>query len=260
MKEIGINLYSCRSSCGTEADLLRTLDRLKADGYTFLQVSAVPLAADVVRRAAAETGLPIRLTHVPYDRLLHDLDRVMEEHEAFGCRNIGLGMMPAQSLREEAACRAEIERLENLALRLEKHGFQFYYHHHFMEFHRFGSRTIFDMLIEDAPHVQFTADTYWLQYGGVDVCGFLERLRGRIGCVHLKDYCIEKTADGGFGFQPAMCPVGDGVMDFRRIAETLKTCGTKYCFVEQDNADNHSDTFGQLARSAAYLQGTIDFD
>ena len=258
MKELGINLYSCRSSCRTEEDYLRTLRRLKEDGYTFVQVSAVPLDADVLCRAAAETGLPVRLTHVPYDRLTGDLDRVMAEHASLGCRNIGLGMMPMESLREADACRAEIERLEALACRLEENGFHFYYHHHYMEFCRCGSRTIFDMLIEDAPHVNFTADTYWLQYGGVDVRAFLRRLRGRIGCVHLKDYAVEKTPDGGFA--PAMCPVGDGVMDFRAILETLRDCGTEYCFVEQDNADSHPDPLGQLARSAAWLRQNIEGD
>ena len=261
MREIGINLYSCRGKCQTEADFRSTLSRLKEDGYSFVQVSAVPLPADVIRRATEEAGLPVRLTHVPYDRLMHDLDRVMEEHAALSCRNIGLGMMPEASLREESACRAEIERLEKLAETLESNGFRFFYHHHFMEFYRYGGRTIFDMLIDDAPHVHFTADTYWLQYGGVDVCAFLRRLRGRIECVHLKDYRIDldgRMENAFAAFAPAMCPVGDGTLNFHAIAQTMRDSGTMYYFVEQDNADSHPDTFGQLARSAAWLRREID--
>lgn len=258
MKDFGINLYSCRKFCAEEDGFLKSIRRLKEDGYTFLQVSGTSLDYEAICRAVNSADLPVRLTHVPYERLLRDTEALMREHEALGCRSIGLGMMPKESLRDEDSFRAEAERLEEIGRRLDSAGFRFFYHHHFMEFYKFGDVTILDYLLENAPHVHFTADTYWMQYGGADVCTWLRKMRGRIGCVHLKDYRIVRSESNGFGFEPAMCALGDGVMDFRRIIDLAKDCGTEYFFVEQDNTNDAPDPFGELSKSADFLKTRID--
>lgn len=255
MKKFGLNLFSVRSLLKTEGDFLSVAEKLKSQGYSFLQFSGASFPAEVIRRVSAESGMPVVLTHMPLDAIVNDTQRLMEEHALYGCRNIGLGMMPLEILKDEKKCKDTIAALDRAGERMERNGFRFFYHHHHFEFLRYGGETVFDYMIGTAPHINFTADTYWLQYGGADVCAYLNKLAGRIGCVHLKDYRVEVKADGSLA--PAFAPVGDGSLDFHTIVNVAEKAGTEYFLVEQDNAVDYPDPLGQTARSAAYLKKEI---
>ena len=51
-------------------------------------------------RVSQAADLPIVLTHVPLDQILHDTDALMDEHASFGCKNIGLGSIPLDYLKD----------------------------------------------------------------------------------------------------------------------------------------------------------------
>ena len=111
------------------------------------------------------------------------------------------------------------------------------------------------MLI-DAPYINFTLDTYWIQYGGNDVVETIKKLKGRIECVHFKDYMIAVNAEGK-GFEPRFAPVGDGNINFARALEAAREAGAKYFLVEQDNAALLPDTLGQVERSVKYVAANL---
>ena len=250
MKGYGINLYSLRNSIKTEPELLETAIKLRDMGYSFLQFSGTAFDADMIKRVSDESGLPFILTHVPMDRIIGDTDALMEEHSRFGCKNIGLGAMGSKIIMDEKACFETIEKLEAAAERMEKNGFSFFYHNHHHEFFKYNGETIFDYMIKNAPHVNFTFDTYWAQYGGVNVIEFIEKLKGRIACVHLKDYRIALKEK----FIPDYAPVGDGNIDFKAIVPKMLEAGAEYFIVEQDNAADAEDPFGEVKRSINYLK------
>ena len=226
----GLNLYSIRNFLDTEENFLSAMLKLKEMGYSYMQFSGAPFDAERIKRVGEASGLPFVLTHVPMDRILNDTDALMAEHALFGCKNIGLGMMPKEALADENKCRETIAALEDAAIRMAEKGYKLFYHHHHFEFMRCSDgRTIFDMLVEDAPHVNFTLDTYWLQYGGMDVCAWLLQHAERLHCVHLKDYTVS-------GFDIRMAPVGAGSLDFPKILDILCKNGvTEYALVEQDD-------------------------
>lgn len=249
MNGFGINLYSLRNLIQTEEGLLDTAIKLREMGYSFLQFSGTAFDADMVKRVSDESGLPFVLTHVPMDRIIGDTDALMEEHARFGCKNIGLGAMGSKTITDEKACFETIEKLEAVAEKMEKNGFSFFYHNHHHEFYKYNGETIFDYMIKNAPHVNFTFDTYWAQFGGVGVLEFIEKLKGRIACVHLKDYRIalkEKLV-------PDFAPVGDGNINFKAIIPKMLEAGAEYFIVEQDNAADAADPLGEAKRSIDYL-------
>ena len=255
----GLNLFSLRDQIKTEGDFLATANRLKEMGYSYLQFSGAPFDSEMIERVSRESGMPIYLTHVPMDRILHDTDKLMEEHARFGCHNIGLGAMPRDVIVDEALCQKTIEELNAAGEKMKQNGFNFFYHHHHFEFYKHNGQTVFDYMIENAPYVNFTVDTYWLQYGGVSVVDFIEKLKGRIECVHLKDYLIDYTVEdtGKISFKSRFCPVGDGTIDFKSAVAQAKKSGAKYFFVEQDNAITFDDPFAQVERSINYIQKEI---
>lgn len=250
----GLNLFSIKNLLDSEENFLETAYKLKEMGYAYAQFSGMPFDADMIARVSAAAELPIVLTHVPMDRIINDTDALMEEHARFGCKNIGLGMMPIATIVDKDEVRKTIEDLNRAGERMEKNGFKFFYHHHQFEFYRHDGETVFDYILKNAPYINFTLDSYWLQYGGVDICDTVDRLKGRIACVHMKDYMIDvKTVDEKLRLEPRFAPVGDGTIDFKAFVEHARAAGAKYFLVEQDNASKLPDTLGQVERSIRYI-------
>jgi len=173
----------------------------------------------------------------------------------FGCKYIGLGAMTPLSLFFDLPkCHEAIDALETAAARLAQKGGKLFYHNHALEFIKHGNTTVLDYLIEKAPHVHFTLDVYWAQVGGADVCSLIDRLAGRVECIHLKDYQITVPDPENIRYEPVFAPVGDGNMDFPKLIKHARAAGTEYFFVEQDNASLLPDSMEQVAKSARYLR------
>ena len=91
-------------------------------------------------------------------------------------------------------------------------------------------RMFIDVLMDglSSDLMGFTLDTFWLQAAGCDVIDWLDRLKDRIPCVHLKDMTVSNR-------ERRMAPVGEGNMNFKGIMKKLDELGTtKYALVEQD--------------------------
>lgn len=254
--DAGINLYSVRNKIKTEEDFLKTARELREMGYTYMQFSGGVYDPEIIARVSAESDLPVCLTHVPMDRIINDTDALMREHERFGCRNIGLGAMPTSIIADAEAFRQTVEKLNKAGEKMHENGFSFFYHHHHYEFYKHGGVTAFAYMIENAPHIHFTLDTYWVQYGGADILPLIRRLHGRIGCVHLKDHRIAWDPETK-KFSPTFAPVGEGTLDFRKIVPEMRAAGTKYFLVEQDNAATLPDTMDEVRRSIAYVKTNL---
>ena len=252
MMQAGLNLFSIRNYLDTEEHFLEAAKQLKQMGYAYIQYSGGPFDADMIARVSHEADLPVVLTHVPFDRIVNDTEKLMEEHAKFGCTRIGLGAMPFDAVNDPDKCRSIVASLDKAGEIMEKNGFSFFYHHHHFEFAKMDGQTVFDYMVENAPHINFTLDTYWLQYGGVDIGATVDKLKGRIGCVHLKDYMIVK-GQGPAGFEPRFAPVGDGNIDFAALLPRMRAAGAEYFLVEQDNAATLPDTMEQVGRSIRYI-------
>ena len=254
----GLNLFSIRSLIQTEEEFLATAIKLKEMGYSYMQFSGCPYDADKIARVTRASDMPVVLTHVPMDRIIGDTDALMEEHDKFGCKNIGLGAMGAQTILDERLCFETIDKLNLAAEKMKKNGFEFFYHNHNHEFYKHGDVTVFDYMIANAPHINFTLDTYWVQYGGASIIEYVERLNGRIKCVHLKDHKTVAEFDSEkqkYTLKPIFAPVGDGTINFKDVIAKMKQSGAEYFLVEQDNAANFDDPLEQVGRSIKYLKG-----
>ena len=255
--QAGLNLFSIRNYLDTEEHFLQAAKELKKMGYAYIQYSGGAFDPDRIARVSTQADLPVVLTHVPMDRIVRDTQALMEEHEIFGCKNIGLGAMPPAEIADECRCKAMIEQLNRAGEIMQQNGFSFFYHHHHFEFFKHNGQTVFDYIVENAPYINFTLDTYWLQYGGVDVGATIDRLKGRICCVHLKDYMITNTFEQPGAFSPVFAPVGDGNIDFASLIPRMKAAGAQYFLVEQDNAATLPDTMEQVGRSIKYIQNHL---
>lgn len=279
--KLGAQLYTVRELCQNERDLARTLEAIASIGYRSVQISGVSadIPAQTIRRLCDNHGLDIVVSHTAPQRLLNQIEQVIEDHQVFGAKYIGLGMMPVSYLGVETregqhhpvrrAPREDTQRfIQDFSPAIERiaaAGMTFLYHNHHFEFARQDGESIFEQLVAgfDPRQVGFLIDTFWIQFGGGDVVAWLEKLAGRIPVVHFKDLGIYhkldlQTPKGGgldfsspIGFQQIMTPVGSGNMDFERITAACKAAGTKHVLVEQDICQG--DPLEALRQSFHYL-------
>lgn len=249
MMTLGAQLFTLREYTQTEKDLDFSLAQVKEMGYETVQLSAIgPIAPQRVRELCDKHGLQIVLTHTSPDRILNDTEAVIAEHDLMGCEYIGIGMMPKKYASPHWLSHFAGDYRE-AAKKIAAAGKLLMYHNHNVEFQKFGGKLVMETLMESfAPdELGFTLDTYWVQMGGGDVCGWMEKLSGRIPCIHLKDMAVK-------GWEPVMAPVMEGNLDFDKILATAKSCGVKHLLVEQDDCQGESP-FACLATSFRNLQG-----
>ncbi len=244
--KLGAQLYTVRDFCNTPADVAETLKKVADIGYESVQLSGVcELDPAWFRHELEKNGLSCPLSHTKPLRLLNELDRVIEEHNVFGGRYIGLGMFEfdesADGQRYE-----DFRRLYHPVMqKIKDAGYSFQYHNHNIEFQHIDGKCILEKLAGDftADEMGFILDTYWVQVSGGDPASWIRRLKGRVPTLHLKDCDFERK----------YMPVGEGNMDFDAILSSAEDAGTEYLFVEQDDCYGE-DPFGCLERSFRNLK------
>ncbi len=231
MTQVAAQLYTLRAQMQTPEDIDRGFARLAADGWKAAQASGLgPIAAADLKAIADRHGIAVVATHIPLASLQNDLDTVLRDHETLDCPYIGLGAMPWDYATSEDGYRRFAALVNPIAERIRAAGRTFVYHNHNFEFVRFGARTGMDILFDEfSPAVQFEPDTYWVQAGGGDVVGWLEKLAGRIDVVHFKDMVYHPDEK-----QAIMAEVGEGNLRWPAIISACRAAGVRWHIVEQD--------------------------
>ena len=253
--ELGAQTFTVRDYMQTTWDFREAMKRIAEIGYTCVQLSAVgnvPVQAQ--RDICDEYGLKIVLTHTNPDRMIADPEGVIRDHDILGCDYIGIGMMNPKYQRAEWIDQFAKD-FTTPAKKMRDAGKLLMYHNHNLEWTRLrDGRRIMDVLLEQMPAdlMGVTLDTYWVQAGGGDPVQWLNRLAGRVPCVHLKDMAF---ADG----QPRMAPVYEGNMNFDGILKACEQAGARYLLVEQDDCYG-ADPFECLAMSYRNLAAKVSDD
>lgn len=238
--EIGAQLYTVREFCKNLDDFSETLKKVADIGYTNVQVSgSCDYEAEWLKNELQKNGLKCVITHTKDQRLIEEAAQVARDHDVFGCHYVGEGGVLFEQ-KDGIAYADFVKTFKAVAKNLKDNGKYFMFHNHATEFKRLDGKLIIERLAEEfsPDEMGFTLDTYWVQVGGGDPADWLEKLSGRVPCIHLKDYA----------FGPTMAVIGEGNLNFERIFAAAEKAGTKYMLVEQDNC-NGEDPFNCLKRS-----------
>ncbi len=243
--KIGAQFFTIRQFCQDLPSFAESLERVADIGYRAVQISGTcDYEPQWLKEQLDKTGLACVITHTPADRLTENPKKVAKEHQIFGCKYVGLGYFPFRQDEENQSYEDFIRIYKPVAAALAEQGNYFMYHNHDQEFQRLNGKLILQALSEDfAPsEMGFTLDTFWIQAGGGDPAWWLEQLKGRVPCIHLKDYAYGRK----------MAVIGEGNLNFDRIFEKAEDAGTEYMLVEQDDC-NGENPFDCLKRSYDYL-------
>jgi len=247
--KLGAQLYSLRTLVQTPEELRKTILACKEMGYCDVQFSGVPyMEPEIWAEISRETEMAIVCTHNPFDRIVNDTDKLIEEHKIFGCPVIGLGSMPGEFRGSLAGLERFFAVLEEPVKKIEAAGLHFGYHNHAFEFEALpdSDSCVYDLMIERCPTWHFILDTGWIQVAGRSAVEYIERIGGeRLQNVHFKEF---KSTD-----PKSICHCGEGFSDFAAIIAACKKVGVKHALVEQDNAPEKESPLGEMEMSASYL-------
>ena len=244
MPTLSVQLYSLRRE--TAADPEAALREVPGLGFDGVELAGdYGWSAEKWRALLDETGLAVIGAHVGLAALETDLPALVQFHQTIGnTRLIVPGL--AEELRSTIGYREAARRLTMASRKLRDDGFSVLYHNHAFEFDALpeGSRGMDILMAEtDAADVQFEFDTYWLERGGENARGFLEKHAARVGMIHAKEL---RTSDG------ADVPAGQGDVDFRAIIPRAKSHG--WPVVVEFEGENAA---ASVQESAAYLRALL---
>jgi sugar phosphate isomerase/epimerase len=93
--KLGAQLYTVRAYMQNEKDFAETIKKIAAIGYKYVQVSGIGggVTPAVIKQATEDNNIKVILTHSPPQRIREETEKVIEEHNLFGCDAIGVGGM-----------------------------------------------------------------------------------------------------------------------------------------------------------------------
>ena len=244
-RTLALQLYTVRELAND--DMLGTLARVAGLGYGAVEFAGYGGVAPArLRSELDELGLGALGSHLPLHLWNERGDQVLEELHTLSCTYAVVPSPPDHLQKDEQGAWELAALLNHCGERCRAAGLRFAYHNHSGEFSATGGRSFWELLAErtDPELVEFELDLYWAEYAGADACALLDRHRGRVPLVHVKDMAP------GSGKQDR--PVGEGILRWASLLEAAVGAGTTGYIVEQDYPSD------PLRDSATSLKNLMD--
>jgi sugar phosphate isomerase/epimerase len=252
-RPLGVQIYTVRSLMPQKG--AETLRAIAAIGYKEVEISL-----DDAKKYAAvlkETGLRPTGSHTDGHVAAlagPQLDEAISHAKELGIGAIGLAYVPPAERKDPPAFWPQfVNQLNEAAAHCKKAGLIFYYHHHNFEFDpKFRAIDVLhDKLSKD---VKLEVDCFWASVGGDDPATLIDKWKGRIFALHLKDkakdtpnsYETDKVKHQEF------LEVGAGSIDWPKVLKAAERAGVQHYYVEQDYTPG--DPIESLKKSYSYLR------
>ena len=271
---VGVQLYSVRTEL--EKDFYGTLKKVREMGYAGVEFYGEYYGntPTQIKQWCTELGLIPFSNHVPFQQMIDDVDKVIEDNLIIGCQYLVFPYMDEASRPgiDPEQFKATVEKIGEIGEKVHAAGFQLLYHNHDFEFVTLEDGTVgYDYIFaaNDRVKVQNELDVCWADYAGFNPAEVLGKYAGNIPVVHLKDYYLEgklssapyaligittdnsmKDDGGWFEYRP----VGMGQVDIPAVIKAAIAGNAQWLCVEQDEPCGDLDRFGSIAKSVEYLK------
>ena len=169
-----------------------------------------------------------------------DCDNLIEFCKITDCQNIVISMLPFSCiLGKEERFYSFIGTLDQYAQKYATHGITLAYHHHNWEYITLSNgKSRMDELLEKTEKIKFVHDTYWTARSGIDPVLQIQRFGKRLLGIHLRDLTFYKK---GISVLPKDTYIGGGVIDFKKIFESIESLDSPYLVIEQNTNHPYND-------------------
>lgn len=196
-------------------------------------------------------GLSARSGHFGFDSVENEPDKVLGIARKLGMSTVVVPYLgPDERPTDIAGWDAVGTRLSKAAAWFRDKGMRLAWHNHEFEFNTplaDGTFPIEHVLVDG---VLWEADIAWVVKGGTDPRPWIERYRGRIPLVHVKDIARE----GQNPKEDGWADIGTGVVPWQELWGLCVAAGAETMIAEHDNPADA----GRFARNAAAAMRALD--
>jgi sugar phosphate isomerase/epimerase len=251
---VGLQLWSLREYLPKE--LAGTLAKVRGMGFRDVEDAGLwKHTLSEMRAALDAAGLRSTSAHMDMERLRDKPAEAFAEVKGLGATSVVCPWIPhGKTFTRDDALKAA-EAFNRIGKGASEAGLRFGYHCHGYEFVPSPEGTLFDTLAgaTDPKTVAFQIDVFHAYNGGADPTRLIEKYKGRVTSLHLKD--LKKGAKVVAGSPGAEAdvdvPLGTGQVDFPAVLRAAVNAGVSMYFIE----DESKDPLGHIPQSVAYLEG-----
>lgn len=191
--------------------------------------------------AKPPTGLDGKpITIPPMKNLRENMQELVDMVAEGGAKYLVCASTPYDTAEE---LKISIDTLNKTALACKKAGLTLAYHNHDGEFKAVDNKIPYDVLLSDTDaDMKMELDLAWATKAGMDPVELFKKNPGRFHLWHVKD--IDKDFKN-------ILPVGEGIVDFKKIFANAAIAGMQYYFVEHDMP---TDPFASITTSMKNLR------
>lgn len=266
LSNIGIQLWTLREQL--KANPESTLRAVKEAGYKQVELAMLS-SLEAYAPILKDLDLKVNSSHFNWTYLTQrwDLREEKPEQTSFDyllekAHKAGLdSLIFAYWLEDERSTLDDYKKLADqlnqAGEKANKAGIQMGYHNHNFEFAPMEGTTGYDVLLErtESELVKFELDVFWSSVAGIDSLPLMEKMKGKLHWLHLKDKMKDAPVVFETGEVPheAFLPLGKGVVDIKAVIKAAPALGVKYCMVEQDHSPS---IFEDIQSSMSYLKNS----
>jgi len=164
-------------------------------------------------------GKPITIP--PMRNLKENMQELIDEIAEGGAEYLVCANTPINTMDD---IKSSIEVLNKTDEACKKAGVKFAYHNHDAEFRAVEGQVPYEMFLSQTKMLM-ELDLAWATKGGKDPVELFKQHPGRFPLWHVKD--LDKEMKN-------VLPVGEGVIEYKRIFDNADASGMKYFFIEHD--------------------------
>ncbi|HEY2347659.1 MAG TPA: sugar phosphate isomerase/epimerase [Puia sp.] len=252
-----------------EKDVPGTLKKIKNLGITYVEGFDAPYIVgdpDKFKSQLDAAGLKMFALHWNnLDDWRKDPAVIIATAKKFGAHYTGIAWL--KNSKAEPVTLAVVNEAADILTKscplAKAAGIQLYYHIHGYELQPMGdNKTFFDSFVSriDYQCVRLEEDVFWITYAGEDPAKFMEKYRGGVELLHIKDMSpnVSTGVFTGADFNPPdmppqnWVPVGKGKIDYKAVFQEGKKIGVKWYIIEMDKYDG--DVYAAVDSSLSYIR------
>jgi sugar phosphate isomerase/epimerase len=252
----GLQLYSLRDYFKT--DITGSFDYVQKLGIKEIEAAGLyGLSPKNYKSHLDSRSMEAKSALHPFEDLRDSLDKVIAISKALGTDLVGCAWIPHQiNAFSKADADIAIKVFNEVGIKLSAVGLKLIYHPHGYEFLPMDDGgTLYDYMMANTnpAYVFYEIDVFWAMHGGQDPVLLMNRYKGRILALHLKDMAFGQETGVYSGQAPLTSDVaiGTGQINFSEILKTAYKTNVRYLFLEDENAEVKA----HLPVSLEYLKG-----
>jgi sugar phosphate isomerase/epimerase len=247
INNVGLQVYTIRDQI--RQDTPGSLKKVADAGYKLLELADYNngkfygYSPSELRKIVNDLGMEVISNHITVENAENsdvDPQKIVDDHAELGSKYALKAWIESRD-RSIDYFKRMVGQLNDYAEKTKGSGVKFGYHNHNFEFSSIdGTVPYYDIILPGLnKDLALELDLFWVTKAGQDPVEIFKKYPGRFELFHVKDMFTKQDPFFDTEGVKDFAPVGEGLIDFKRIFAANDIAGVKYLFVEQDSTPDN---------------------